>query len=134
MHKWQCCQPIGVKKMEKEFIEKMKELLLAEKKDIVSTLMQNSADFKHIVETMETKDVVDIASDDIDRKMIETIGTQQMNRLNLIDNALSRIEQGRYGLCMKCNKPIPIPRLEAIPAAVLCIECKSKDEKQKRMG
>ena len=120
--------------MEKEFIEKMKELLLAEKKDIVSTLMQNSADFKHIVETMETKDVVDIASDDIDRKMIETIGTQQMNRLNLIDNALSRIEQGRYGLCMKCNKPIPTPRLEAIPFAVLCIDCKSKDEKQKRMG
>ncbi len=134
MHKWQCCQPIGVKKMEKEFIERMKELLLAEKKDIVSTLMQNSADFKHIVETMETKDVVDIASDDIDRKMIETIGTQQMNRLSLIDNALARIEQGRYGLCMKCNKPIPAPRLEAIPSALLCIDCKSKDEKQKRMG
>ena len=120
--------------MEKEFIEKMKELLLAEKENIINTLMQNSADFKHIVETMETKDVVDIASDDIDRKMIETIGTQHMNRLSLIDNALSRIEQGRYGLCMKCNKPIPKTRLEAIPSAVLCIDCKSKDEKQKRIG
>lgn len=134
MHKWQCCQPIGVKKMEKEFIERMKELLLADKNEIVSTLMQNSADFKHIVETMETKDVVDIASDDIDRKMIETIGTQQMNRLTVIDNALARIEQGRYGLCMRCNKPIPEARLEAIPSAVLCVECKSKDEKQKRLG
>ncbi len=134
MHKWQCCQPIGVKKMEKEFIEKMKELLLADKNEIVGTLIQNSADFKHIVETMETKDVVDIASDDIDRKMIETIGTQQMNRLTLIENALARIEQGRYGLCMRCNKPIPEARLEAIPSAVLCIDCKSKDEKQKRLG
>ena len=134
MHKWHYCQPIGVKKMKKEFIERMKELLLAEKKEIVSTLMQNSADFKHIVETMETKDVVDMASDDIDRKMIETIGTQHMNHLSLIDNALSRIEQGQYGLCIKCHNAIPEPRLEAIPSALLCIECKSKDEKQKRLG
>ncbi len=118
--------------MEKDFTEKMQGLLVESKEEIMDTLMQNNEDFREIVETMESKDVVDIASDDIDRKMLEVIGSQQMNRLSLIDSALARIEQGKYGLCMRCSKRIPDERLEAIPYAVLCIECKSKDERQKR--
>ncbi len=123
---------IGEKEMEKDFTEKMQGLLVDSKEEIIDTLMQNNADFREIVETMESKDVVDIASDDIDRKMLEAVGTQQMSRLSLIDNALARIEQGKYGLCMRCGKRIPDERLEAIPYAVLCIECKSKDERAKR--
>ncbi len=118
--------------MEKEFTEKMQGLLVESKEEIMGTLMHNNEDFREIVEAMESKDVVDIASDDIDRKMLEAIGSQQMNRLSLIDSALGRIEQGKYGLCMKCGKRIPDERLEAIPYAVLCIDCKSMDEKQKR--
>jgi RNA polymerase-binding transcription factor DksA len=57
------------------------------------------------------------------------MGTQDLNRLKLMDNALARIEQGWYGLCMRCGKLIPQARLEAIPYAVLCIDCKSAEEK-----
>ena len=78
---------------------------------------------------MESKDVIDVAADAMDRKLLETMGTQDLNRLKLMDNALARIEQGRYGLCMRCGKLIPQARLEAIPYAVLCIDCKSAEEK-----
>ena len=54
--------------MDKEFIEKMKESLLAMKRDLLEQLMDNNADFKQIVDGMESKDVLDIAVDDIDRK------------------------------------------------------------------
>ncbi|MBQ1197775.1 MAG: TraR/DksA C4-type zinc finger protein, partial [Spirochaetaceae bacterium] len=57
---------------------------------------------------------------------------KDLNRLKLIDSALSRIEQGKYGLCMKCGKKIPQARLEAIPYALMCIECKSADERRNR--
>jgi RNA polymerase-binding transcription factor DksA len=43
-----------------------------------------------------------------------------------------RIEQGKYGLCLKCGKRIPQERLEAIPYAFLCINCKSDDERKNR--
>lgn len=118
--------------VDKEFDQKMKEALLEQKKEIIDQLMANNADFRQIVEGMVAKDEVDVASDAIDSKMLETVGAKDMNRLNLIDAALARIEQGRYGLCLKCGKRIPQARLEAIPYAFMCIECKSSDERKNR--
>lgn len=46
-----------------------------------------------------------------------------------IDEALQRIEQGNYGRCEECGHPIAKKRLEALPHARLCIECKSKEDK-----
>lgn len=118
--------------MEEDFNQKMKEALLELKQGIVDTLVTNNADFRQIVSDMDSKDVIDVASDDIDRKMLETIGSKDLNRLKLIDSALTRIEQGKYGFCLKCGKKIPQDRLEAIPYALLCIECKSADERRNR--
>lgn len=118
--------------MDKKFEKKMKEALIELKEEIVAQLMVNNDDFRHIVEKMESKDVIDIAADDVDRKMLEAVGTKDINRLKLIDSALTRIEQGKYGHCVKCNKIIPVERLEAIPYALLCISCKSAEERRNR--
>ncbi len=118
--------------MEKEFIDQMKTALFDLKKEIIDTLIVNNEDFKAIVEGIDPKDFADIASDDMDRKMLETIGTKDLKRMRLIDSAISRIEQGKYGLCMKCGKKIPKERLEAIPYALMCIECQSADERRNR--
>jgi len=119
-------------KIDQAFLEKMDKSLAALKAEIVSNLIVNNEDFKEIVEGMDPKDLADIASDDIDRKMIEAIGAQELKRLKLIDSALTRIQQGKYGLCMKCGKKIPKDRLEAIPYALMCIECKTADERRNR--
>jgi len=118
--------------MEQDFNLKMKEALLEMKREIIGTLATNNDDFRKIVDDMESKDVIDIASDAIDSMMLETFGSKDMNRLKLIDSALMRIEQGKYGLCLKCGKKIPRERLEAIPYAFLCIDCKSDDERKNR--
>jgi len=110
----------------------MKESLLRLKQEIIDTLVSNNEDFRAIVEGLDPKDVADIASDDIDRKMLETIGSKDMKRMRLIDSALTRIEQGKYGSCMRCGKKIPKERLEAIPYALMCIECQSADERRNR--
>lgn len=118
--------------MKKDFIENMKESLRGMKKEIMASLAASSEDFKEVVEGMDPKDVADIASDDIDRNMIEALGAQEQKRLKLIDSALSRIELGKYGVCMKCGKPIPQNRLEAIPYALMCIDCKTAEERRNR--
>ena len=118
--------------MDKNFIERMKQSLSELKSEIIDNLVASNEDFKQIVEGMDPKDMADIASDDIDRKMIETLGSQELKRLKLIDSALTRIEQGKYGLCMKCGKKIPQDRLDAIPYALMCIECKTAEERRNR--
>ena len=40
-----------------------------------------------------------------------------------IDSALARIEDGRYGTCLTCDRPIPFKHLEAIPQARFCAAC-----------
>ena len=117
---------------EQDFIERMEKILSDQKREIISNLLASNEDFKEIVEGMDPKDLVDVASDDIDRKMIEAIGAQELKRLRMIESALSRIQQGKYGFCIKCSKKIPYERLEAIPYAIMCIECKTAEEKRNR--
>ncbi|HWR10282.1 MAG TPA: TraR/DksA family transcriptional regulator [Rectinemataceae bacterium] len=118
--------------METTFTEQMRELLIAQKREILEALAATNEEFRAIVAEMDPKDVADVASDDIDRKMIEALGSQDIKRLKAIDAALTRISQGRYGLCMSCGKKIPQERLGAIPYAVLCIDCQKSEERRNR--
>ena len=117
---------------ESAFIEKMEKSLSELKREIIENLVVSSEDFKEIVDAMDPKDLADIASDDMDRKMIEAIGSQELKRLRMIDAVLTRIKQGKYGVCIKCTKKIPRERLEAIPYAIMCIDCKTAEEKRNR--
>ena len=117
---------------EQAFVKKMEQALLEMKAEINANLIANSNDFKEIVEGMDPKDLADIASDDIDRKIIEALGSQELKRLKLIDSALGRIMQGKYGYCIKCGTQIPQERLEALPYALMCIDCKTEEERRNR--
>ena len=118
--------------IDQEFLDKMEAALMVLKTEIVNKLISSSEDFKEIMEGMEPKDIADIASDDTDRKMIEAIGAQELKRLKLIESAITRIKQDKYGHCIKCSKRIPQDRLIAIPYALMCIECKSEEERRNR--
>ncbi|MDR0719968.1 MAG: TraR/DksA family transcriptional regulator [Treponema sp.] len=118
--------------MDQRFVDKMNHTLLDLKQEIITNLTNTNQEFKEILEGMDPKDQVDVASDDIDRRMMEAIGTQELKHLRLIDAAINRIRQGKYGLCAKCGKKIPKERLEAIPYAVLCIDCKAAEERRNR--
>lgn len=46
-----------------------------------------------------------------------------VTRLDEVDRALERVAMGSYGTCVRCGRPIGEARLEARPAASLCIDC-----------
>jgi RNA polymerase-binding protein DksA len=48
-----------------------------------------------------------------------------------IDRALRRMDTGSYGICERCGRKITVARLEALPFAALCIECKSREERRR---
>jgi DnaK suppressor protein len=47
-------------------------------------------------------------------------------KLRFLDEALTRLEQGRYGSCLGCHGPIPIERLTVLPFAAYCVDCQQK--------
>jgi DnaK suppressor protein len=54
--------------------------------------------------------------------------TENGNVVSLIDDAIERLANGEYGICMDCGEPISQARLMARPYAVFCISCKSRHE------
>ena len=118
--------------MEIAFVEKMKEKLIEQKNTILGSLAAQNEDYKKIVEGGESGDEVDVASDVVDGRLLESLGAQDSNRLQMINNALDRIKQGTYGRCLVCKEEIPEERLEAIPYAFMCINCQSRNERQNR--
>jgi RNA polymerase-binding protein DksA len=50
-------------------------------------------------------------------------------QLELVDAALQRLEDGTFGTCLRCAKPIAPERLEALPWAAHCITCQSEIDK-----
>ena len=118
--------------MEKEFIAEQKQRLVEQRDTILASLSAQSEDMKRLTGAGESGDEVDVASDAIDRTLLDSLGAQDSLRLTLINNALESIERGTYGKCLICGKDIPQARLEAIPYADLCIDCKAKEEKRNR--
>jgi RNA polymerase-binding transcription factor DksA len=61
----------------------------------------------------------------------KSIGMEQslQEHTRQVEHALSRIEEGSYGDCEQCGKPIPEERHTAMPEATLCIECKAQEER-----
>jgi DnaK suppressor protein len=61
-----------------------------------------------------------------ERGEAEALAATLRETLSEVEHALAKFEDGHYGVCESCGKPIAENRLEAMPAARLCIECASK--------
>ena len=80
--------------MTKELIEEMKNVLTEQKNQMLESLAEKNADFKKLVNTVESGDAVDIASDAVDRTLLDSLSAQDSERIQMIDNALTRLTEG----------------------------------------
>lgn len=118
--------------MDKAFLDKMQQVLVLQRDEILRHMASESEGFRAIVEDDDPKDIIDMAANDVDKKNLEALNVVEAKKLQLIENALGRISADRYGICMDCSKSIPEPRLEALPYAVFCVECQGKRDRQTR--
>ena len=79
-------------------------------------------------ETAYDNHLADTATETYDRELDYTLEENSEHVLADIDAALKRIDEGTYGICTSCGKPIAVERLEALPWATLCIDCKRNRE------
>ena len=71
----------------------------------------------------------DSAAVTYDREMDYSLEENSGHVLSAIDAALARIDEGTFGTCERCGKPITEERLEAMPYATKCIDCKRLEER-----
>jgi len=124
--------------MTKRELEHYKKLLLKKREELqneIEYIKENS--FKKTMKDSSGEisaynfHMADQATDSNEREKAFMFAYREDRLIYHIDRALERIENGTYGLCQECGKPISKDRLEAVPHARLCIECKSKEEQSK---
>jgi DnaK suppressor protein len=86
------------------------------------------ADVKNWREGGFDDDPADAGSASFERETAQSLSNHARNLLSQIDDAMRRMDAGSYGNCERCGQPIEPERLEAIPYATLCMECKRRDE------
>jgi len=118
--------------MDQAFLDKMKDELQKQRATILSSLADQSDDMRNLVKTVESGDEADVAADAIDRTLLTSLGSQDAIRLQQINGALERIYKGKFGYCVGCGREIPQERLEAIPYALMCVQCASAQERRNR--
>lgn len=128
-------------KMDKAELEKFKKILLKKKEEILKEISGVEKDSLNKSQRDASGDLsaysfhmADVATDSFDREFSLGIATNvQQKILYAIEEALKRIEDKTYGICVKCEKPIAKQRLVAMPYAAYCLECQSKEDPQKKI-
>lgn len=126
------------KKLSKKELTHYKQKLLVERERILRELGRiTEAINEAAAETESAKQsysnhIADIGTDFMEKEKNYYYADQEGQYLKAIEAALERIEHGEYGQCMECGELISEKRLEAVPAAELCINCKDKKEKIER--
>ena len=76
-----------------------------------------------------TQDPADMAANAYTKELLMSMSTNDRQLLESIDQALDRIEAGKYGKCNHCGQPIQEKRLEAVPWARHCVTCQDLNER-----
>ncbi len=79
----------------------------------------------------KTGDVLDAVADTVQAELNSQLLEVEGRELAAIDAAIERLDEGKYGDCASCKKPIPLTRLRAVPYARECIACHRLAEKRK---
>ena len=72
--------------------------------------------------------MADIGTDSDEREKSFIVAAMESDVLDEIEDALNKITRGEYGMCEQCNEEISSKRLEALPYARLCLDCKANEE------
>jgi RNA polymerase-binding transcription factor DksA len=102
-------------------LESVREQLTAERVRLAEQLARLGLDADNLDENF-----ADSGQVTAERGELEALTGSLLETLQEIDDALAKLADGRYGLCEECGQPIGEARLEAMPAARLCITCASK--------
>jgi RNA polymerase-binding transcription factor DksA len=74
----------------------------------------------------------DLGTETFEREKDVSIIEQVESELADVEHALRRLDEGTYGICEACGKPIGDARLDAMPAARLCLDDQAQAERQAR--
>src|SRR5882724_10323361 len=114
--------------MEKRRLKVFRDKLLDRREGLVGQVQEAEA-YSRERDSEATQDPADMAANAYTKELLVSMSDNDRVLLNLIDEALERIEAGIYGKCVHCTEALPDKRLEAVPWARHCVRCQDLHER-----
>ena len=113
---------INKKKEARKVLDAKRRELLSGTSDREEILIENAAeDFDRLQQQMNRE----VAIRNLDR---------ESKLLKEVQAAMNRVEEGTYGICLRCEEEIPEKRMKAVPLAAYCVGCQETIERQRAAG
>ena len=117
----------------KAAILKLRNILL-KRRDALRKALAGDLSLLKEMQGQSGGDEIDAALDSAHNEINSQLAELESRELAQVDEALSRMSKGTYGICEATGKPIPLARLQALPYATLCIEAQRELEKHGEFG
>ena len=118
------------KGLDKKTITHFKKILLKEREQILGEVKQIYESSKEMGQD-GIQDIADEAANIYNKQILLSLNENERMRLQEVDEALDRIENGTYGICEECGESIGLKRLDVRPVAKYCVPCLTSLEKKK---
>jgi DnaK suppressor protein len=104
------------------------EKRLLQQKALLERSLSATVEQGRAIAIEDTLDPADQAVASYQKELMFSQGTNGRSQLALVELALERLHEGRYGECLECGEAISAKRLEALPWTACCIACQEKIE------
>lgn len=113
--------------MDQKKLRTYREKLIQKKQEILEAYYKNKA-YGMEADEEGAQDIADKASNSYTKEFLFSLSNSERDMLQLVDEALVRIEGHRFGVCVVCDDEMDKKRLEALPWAKCCLPCQEKQE------
>jgi DnaK suppressor protein len=113
--------------MDQKRMKAFRDKLLHKKHEILEAYNKNKTYGKEADEE-GAQDIADKASNSYTKEFLFSLSNSEREMLQLVDEALVRISDRKFGVCVVCQDEMDRKRLEAIPWAKHCLSCQEKQE------
>ncbi len=127
--------------MELEKLNELREMLIQRKQELQMITVNSEHALRELLAPDQDEETqvdfnhpADMVVGDPDYDKGIALIRRERAELALVSSALTRIEQGSYGLCEACGQEVPYARLQAIPYTKYCIACKEDKDAEAQLG
>lgn len=127
----------GAPQLSPKTVDRLRQKLLAEKDRLLQQSEDLAAEAEQLAREREAGDTQfdeesgegDTVNIERERDLLLSASARQV--VEEIDEAVTRMKRGTYGVCKYAGRKIPLERLEAIPWANVCVDCKARAERRR---
>lgn len=126
-------------KMNEKDLKYFENLLLEKRRELVAAQSESESNNAFHAQNDQggelagySNHLADAASDYTSLEINFDLAAREGKYLVYLEEALHRVKEGTFGICKICKNLIPKARLEAVPTATKCVDCKEETKKRER--